>query len=143
MFPLSPYTSTARTPLIAWLVAGLIMFAAVLPATSGAMPGRGIDPQAQSQPQQDLRAPDQVAPTAAQDLRAPDQVYSNHGPLPQSGPLPSSHVVQTPASTVQPASTDDGIDTWVIVAIGAGACALLAGGIVAARKTKVGTVRPA
>jgi hypothetical protein len=141
MFPLSPYTSTARTPLIAWLLAGLIMFAAVLPATSGAMPGRGTPQQAQ--PQQDLRAPDRVAPTPAQDLRAPDQVYSNHGPLPQGGALPSAHVTQNPASSVQPASTDDGIETWVIVAIGAGVCALLAGGIVAARKTKVRAVRPA
>jgi hypothetical protein len=121
--------STSRSALIPWLVAGLMVLA-LAPATAGAMPGR----ESQAQPvTQDLRSPDQVtsgAAVAPLDLRAPDQVYST-----PSGHLPMSHA--TPSVSAEPASSGNGIDTWIILAFGGALLAACAAGIGAARRTRV------
>jgi hypothetical protein len=156
MFPhSSQFLSTSRSPLIPWLVAGLLVLA-LAPAAANAMPGRDSAPQ---QVQQDKRAPDQVNPAPASiggpqfDLRAPDQiapaqrvdttksVYGSNGPLPTTGPLPMSHVTQSPA--VEPPSSGDDTDVWLIVGIGAAVLAACLAGIGAARRTRVRTVRHA
>jgi hypothetical protein len=123
------------------IVAG-IAAAAIAPTAALASPATdagGTAPQTQ-----DLRAPDQVgggvvaAPGTGvvQDLRAPDQV----APGSQSAPIvagpPTWPVNPQPIKTAAPtnATSDNGIDDGVLVALGGGALLLVAGVGVAGRK---------
>ena len=113
------------------IVAG-IAAAAITPTAALASPATdagGTAPQTQ-----DLRAPDQMSSpvTAApgtgvvvQDLRAPDQV----APGTQPGP-----VVAGPPTWPTNATSDNGIDDGVLIALGGGALLLVAGIGVAGRK---------
>ena len=90
---------------------------------------------------QDLRAPDQVAGGApgtgvVQDLRAPDQVAPGSKAVePQAGP-PQWPVNPQPIVNAAPSSATsaDGIDDGVLIAIGGGALLLVGGLGVAGRK---------
>jgi hypothetical protein len=125
------------------IVAGLAT-AAIVP--TAAVARVADDPAAapqQQQEQQDLRAPDQVAPiteapgtgVAVQDLRAPDQVDGS--PVGQVVPGPPTWPVNPqPITTAAPANatSDDGIDDTVLIALSGGALLLVAGIGIAGRK---------
>ena len=90
---------------------------------------------------QDLRAPDQVAGGApgtgvVQDLRAPDQVAPGTKAAPVVAGPPTWPVNPQPIKTAAPtnATSDDGIDDGVLIALGGGALLLVAGIGVAGRK---------
>jgi hypothetical protein len=101
--------------------------------------GGGVAPQTQ-----DLRAPDQVggggvaAPGTGvvQDLRAPDQVAPGTQSAPVVAGPPTWPANPQPIKTAAPtnATSDDGIDDGVLIAIGGGALLLVAGVGVAGRK---------
>jgi hypothetical protein len=158
MFPHSfQFSSSTRSPLIPWLLVGLMVLA-LAPATASAMPGRGQEPQPVTQ---DLRSPDQVSPAAKQFIGGPRMslntpaavdvskyvdtttkvygtpgpAYGTHGPLPTTGALPTTQV-QSPSS-------GDDVDVWLIVGIGAALLAACAAGIGVAGRTKIRTVRHA
>ena len=105
------------------IVAG-IAAAAIAPTAALASPATdagGTAPQTQ-----DLRAPDQVAD------RAPDQV----APAPVVAGPPTWPVNPQPIKTAAPtnATSDNGIDDGVLIALGGGALLLVAGIGVAGRK---------
>jgi hypothetical protein len=123
------------------IVAGLAA-AAVVPTAAVA---RVATDQVATPQKQDLRAPDQMSGpiTAApgtgvvvQDLRAPDQV----APGTQSAPIvagpPTWPVNPQPIKTAAPtnATSDNGVDDGVLIALGGGALLLVAGIGVAGRK---------
>jgi hypothetical protein len=123
------------------IVAGLAA-AAIVPTAAVA---RVATDQVATPQKQDLRAPDQMSGpiTAApgtgvvvQDLRAPDQV----APGTQSAPIvagpPTWPVNPQPIKTAAPtnATSDNGIDDGVLIALGGGALLLVAGIGVAGRK---------
>ena len=90
---------------------------------------------------QDLRAPDQVAGGApgtgvVQDLRAPDQVAPGTKAAPVVAGPPTWPVNPQPIKTAAPtnATSDNGIDDGVLIALGGGALLLVAGVGVAGRK---------
>ena len=102
--------------------------------------GGGVAPQTQ-----DLRAPDQMSGpiTAApgtgvvvQDLRAPDQVAPGTQSAPVVAGPPTWPANPQPIKTAAPtnATSDDGIDDGVLIALGGGALLLVAGVGVAGRK---------
>jgi hypothetical protein len=115
------------------IVAGLAA-AAIVPTSAVAR----VAGEAATAPQaQDLRAPDQVgggivaAPGTGvvQDLRTPDQVDAT-----QVGKVVAP-VNPQPVKTAAPnATSDDGIDDGVLIALGGGALLLVAGIGVAGRK---------
>jgi hypothetical protein len=120
------------------IVAG-IAAAAIAPTAALASPATdagGTAPQ-----KQDQRAPDQVAGGAPgtgvmQDMRAPDQVAPGTQPGPVVAGAPTWPVNPQPIKTAAPtnATSDDGIDDGVLIAIGGGALLLVAGAGVAGRK---------
>jgi hypothetical protein len=89
---------------------------------------------------QDLRAPDQVAGApgtgVVQDLRAPDQVAPGTKAAPVVPGPPTWPVNPQPIKTAAPtnATSDNGIDDGVLIALGGGALLLVAGIGVAGRK---------
>ena len=124
------------------IVAG-IAAAAIAPTAALASPATdagGTAPQTQ-----DLRAPDQMSSpvTAApgtgvvvQDLRAPDQVAPGAKAAPVVAGPPTWPVNPQPIKTAAPtnATSDNGIDDGVLIAIGGGVLLLVAGVGVAGRK---------
>jgi hypothetical protein len=122
------------------IVAG-IAAAAVVPTAAVARVATDPVPTPQKQ---DLRAPDRVtgaivaAPGTGvvQDLRAPDQVAPGTQPGPVVAGAPTWPVNPQPIKTAAPtnATSDDGIDDGVLIAIGGGALLLVAGAGVAGRK---------
>ena len=122
------------------IVAG-IAAAAIAPTAALASPANdagGTAPQTQ-----DLRAPDQVGGIVAapgtgvvQDLRAPDQTAPGTQPAPVVAGPPTWPVNPQPIKTAAPtnATSDDGIDDGVLIALGGGALLLVAGIGVAGRK---------
>lgn len=120
------------------IVAG-IAAAAITPTAALASPA--IDAGGTAPQKQDLRAPDQVGGGApgtgvVQDLRAPDQVAPSTQPgQVEQGP-PTWPVNPQPIKTAAPtnATSDDGIDDGVLIAIGGGVLLLVAGVGVAGRK---------
>jgi hypothetical protein len=122
------------------IVAGLAT-AAVVP--TAAVARVATEPAAPPQTQ-DLRAPDQVtggivaAPGTGvvQDLRAPDQVAPGTQPAPVVAGPPTWPVNPQPIKTAAPtnATSDNGIDDGVLIALGGGALLLVAGVGVAGRK---------
>ena len=124
------------------IVAG-IAAAAMTPTAAIASPATdagGTPPQ-----KQDLRAPDQMSSpvTAApgtgvvvQDLRAPDQVAPGTQPGPVVAGPPTWPINPQPIKTAAPtnATSDNGIDDGVLIALGGGALLLVAGIGVAGRK---------
>jgi len=119
------------------IVAGLAT-AAVIP--TAAVAHVATDQVAPPQTQ-DLRAPDQVAGGApgtgvVQDLRAPDQVAPGTQSAPVVAGPPTWPVNPQPIKTAAPthATSDDGIDDGVLIALGGGALLLVAGIGVAGRK---------
>jgi hypothetical protein len=122
------------------IVAG-IAAAAIAPTAAFASPA--TDAGGTGQQTQDLRAPDQVGGGVAapgtgvvQDLRAPDQVAPGTQSAPVVAGPPTWPVNPQPIKTVAPtnATSDNGIDDGVLIAIGAGALLLVAGAGVAGRK---------
>ena len=124
------------------LIAAGLATAAIAPAAALASPASdagGTAPQTQ-----DLRAPDQVtggivaAPGTGvvQDLRAPDQVAPGTQAAPVVAGPPTWPVNPQPIKTAAPtnATSDDGIDDGVLIALGGGALLLVAGIGVAGRK---------
>jgi hypothetical protein len=126
------------------IVAG-IAAAAITPTAALASPATDVGGTAPET--QDFRAPDQVAGGApgtgvVQDLRAPDQTAPGPEAVkPEVGP-PTWPVNPQPIVNAAPsaASTDDGIDDGVWIAIGGGAL-LLVGGIGLAGRKRVRVVR--
>ncbi len=122
------------------IVAGLAT-AAVVPTAAVA---RVATDQVATPQTQDLRAPDQVsggvvaAPGTGvvQDLRAPDQVAPGAQSAPVVAGPPSWPVNPQPIKAPAPANatSDNGIDDGVLIAIGGGALLLVAGAGVAGRK---------
>jgi hypothetical protein len=122
------------------IVAG-IAAAAIVP--NAAVARVATDPVSTPQ-KQDLRAPDQVtggivaAPGTGvvQDLRAPDQVAPGTQPSPIVAGPPTWPVNPQPIKTAAPtnATSDNGIDDGVLIALGGGALLLVAGVGVAGRK---------
>lgn len=122
------------------IVAG-IAAAAIAPTAAFASPATdagGTAPQTQ-----DLRAPDQVGDSVAapgtgvvQDLRAPDQTAPGTQAAPVVAGPPTWPVNPQPIKTAAPtnATSDDGIDDGVLIALGGGALLLVAGIGVAGRK---------
>ena len=123
------------------IVAG-IAAAAIAPTAALASPATdagGTAPQTQ-----DMRAPDNqvgggvAAPGTGvvQDMRAPDQVAPGTQPGPVVAGPPTWPVNPQPIKTAAPtnATSDDGIDDGVLIAIGGGALLLVAGAGVAGRK---------
>ena len=123
------------------IVAG-IAAAAIAPTAALASPATdagGTAPQ-----KQDLRAPDQMsgrivaAPGTGvvQDMRAPDQVAPGTQPGPVVAGPPTWPVNPQPIKTAAPtnATSDNGIDDGVLIALGGGALLLVAGIGVAGRK---------
>jgi len=119
------------------IVAG-IAAAAIAPTAALASPATdagGTAPQTQ-----DLRSPDQVAGApgtgVVQDLRAPDQVAPGTESAPVVAGPPTWPVNPQPIKTAAPtnATSDDGIDDGVLIALGGGALLLVAGIGVAGRK---------
>jgi hypothetical protein len=110
---------------------------------SGAIARVATDQVATPQ-KQDLRAPDQMSGhiTAApgtgvvQDLRAPDQVAPGTQSAPVVAGPPTWPVNPQPIKSAAPtnATSDDGIDDGVLIALGGGALLLVAGIGVAGRK---------
>jgi hypothetical protein len=122
------------------IVAGLAA-AAVVPTAAVA---RVATDQVATPQKQDLRAPDQMSGhiTAApgtgvvQDLRAPDQVAPGVQSAPVVAGPPTWPVNPQPIKSAAPtnATSDDGIDDGVLIALGGGALLLVAGIGVAGRK---------
>jgi hypothetical protein len=121
------------------IVAGLAT-AAVLPTAAVA---RVATDQVATPQKQDLRAPDQVgggvvaAPGTGvvQDLRAPDQVAPGTQSAPVVAGPPTWPVNPQPIKTAPTnATSDNGIDDGVLIALGGGALLLVAGVGVAGRK---------
>jgi hypothetical protein len=123
------------------IVAGLAT-AVVVPSAAVA---RVATDQVATPQTQDLRAPDQISGpiTAApgtgvvvQDLRSPDQVAPGTTPAPVVAGPPTWPVNPQPIKTAEPtnATSDDGIDDGVLIAIGGGVLLLVAGVGVAGRK---------
>jgi hypothetical protein len=120
------------------IVAG-IAAAAIAPTAALASPTNDVG--GNTSDKQDMRAPDQVAGGApgtgvVQDLRAPDQVAPGSKAVePQAGP-PQWPVNPQPIVNAAPsaATSDDGIDDGVLIAIGGGALLLVGGLGVAGRK---------
>jgi hypothetical protein len=123
------------------IAAGLVA-AAVVPTSAVAR--EAVDP-AQAPQTQDLRAPDQIkgpitaAPgtgVVVQDLRSPDQVAPGTTPAPVVAGPPTWPVNPQPIKTAAPtnATSDNGIDDGVLIALGGGALLLVAGIGVAGRK---------
>jgi hypothetical protein len=122
------------------IVAGLAA-AAVVPTAAVA---RVATDQVATPQKQDLRAPDQMSGpiTAApgtgvvQDLRAPDQVAPGTQSAPVVAGPPTWPVNPQPIKTAAPtnATSDNGIDDGVLIALGGGALLLVAGAGVAGRK---------
>jgi hypothetical protein len=122
------------------IVAGLAA-AAVVPTAAVA---RVATDQVATPQKQDLRAPDQMSGpiTAApgtgvvQDLRAPDQVAPGAQSAPVVAGPPTWPANPQPIKTAAPtnATSDDGIDDGVLIALGGGALLLVAGIGVAGRK---------
>jgi len=122
------------------IVAG-IAAAAIAPTAALASPATDAGGTAQ---EQDQRAPDQVAggivaapgTGVVQDMRAPDQVAPGTQPGPVVAGAPTWPVNPQPIKTAAPtnATSDDGIDDGVLIAIGGGALLLVAGAGVAGRK---------
>lgn len=121
------------------IVAGLAT-AAVVPTAAVA---RVATDQVATPQTQDLRAPDQVgggvvAPGTGvvQDLRAPDQVAPGAQSAPVVAGPPTWPVNPQPIKTAAPtnATSDNGIDDGVLIALGGGALLLVAGVGVAGRK---------
>jgi len=122
------------------IVAG-IAAAAIAPTAALASPATdagGTAPQTQ-----DMRAPDQVGGGVAapgtgvvQDMRAPDQVAPGTKSAPVVAGPPTWPVNPQPIKTAAPtnATSDDGIDDGVLIALGGGALLLVAGIGVAGRK---------
>jgi len=122
------------------IVAG-IAAAAIAPTAALASPATdagGTAPQTQ-----DMRAPDQVGGGVAapgtgvvQDMRAPDQVAPGTESAPVVAGPPTWPVNPQPIKTAAPtnATSDDGIDDGVLIALGGGALLLVAGIGVAGRK---------
>ncbi len=122
------------------IVAGMAA-AAIAPTAALASPATdagGTAPQTQ-----DLRAPDQVGGSVAapgtgvvQDLRAPDQTAPGTQAAPVVAGPPTWPVNPQPIKTAGPtnATSDDGIDDGVLIALGGGALLLVAGIGVAGRK---------
>jgi hypothetical protein len=118
------------------LVVASVVGAAIAPVSAVASPA--IDHGVATQ---DQRAPDQVAGGAPgtgvmQDLRAPDQVAPGSKAVnPQPGapqwPVNPQPIVNAAPST---ATSDDGIDDGVLIALGGGALLLVVGVGVAGRK---------
>ena len=124
------------------IVAGLAA-AAIAPTAAFASPA--TDAGGTGQQTQDLRAPDQMSTpvTAApgtgvvvQDMRAPDQVAPGTKSAPVVAGPPTWPVNPQPIKTAAPtnATSDDGIDDGVLIALGGGALLLVAGIGVAGRK---------
>jgi len=118
--------------------AAVVPTAAVAPTAALASPATDAGGTAQ---EQDQRAPDQVAGGAPgtgvmQDMRAPDQVAPGTQPGPVVAGAPTWPVNPQPIKTAAPtnATSDDGIDDGVLIAIGGGALLLVAGAGVAGRK---------
>jgi hypothetical protein len=120
------------------IVAG-IAAAAIAPTAALASPANDVG--GTTSYKQDKRAPDQVAGGAPgtgvmQDRRAPDQVAPGSKAVePQAGP-PQWPVNPQPIVNAAPsaATSDDGIDDGVLIAIGGGALLLVGGLGVAGRK---------
>jgi hypothetical protein len=122
------------------IVAGLAT-AVVVPSAAVA---RVATDQVATPQTQDLRAPDQMsAPITAapgtgvvQDLRAPDQVAPGTQSAPVVAGPPTWPVNPQPIKTAAPtnATSDNGIDDGVLIALGGGALLLVAGAGVAGRK---------
>jgi hypothetical protein len=117
------------------IVAGLAT-AAVIP--TAAVAHVATDQVAPPQTQ-DLRAPDQVAGGApgtgvVQDLRAPDQVAPGTQSAPVVAGPPTWPVNPQPIKAPANATSDNGIDDGVLIALGGGAVLLVAGIGVAGRK---------
>jgi hypothetical protein len=120
------------------IVAG-IAAAAIAPTAALASPANDVG--GTTSDKQDMRAPDQVAGGAPgtgvmQDRRAPDQVAPGSKAVePQAGP-PQWPVNPQPIVNAAPSSatSDDGIDDGVLIAIGGGALLLVGGLGVAGRK---------
>ena len=123
------------------LIAAGLAAAAIVPTAAVA---RVADDPVATQQTQDLRAPDQIQGpiTAApgtgvvQDLRAPDQVAPGTQSAPVVAGPPTWPVNPQPIKTAAPtnATSDDGIDDGVLIALGGGALLLVAGVGVAGRK---------
>src|SRR3954451_2370375 len=81
-------------------------------------------------------ATDQVATPQTQDLRAPDQVAPGTQSAPVVAGPPTWPVNPQPIKTAAPtnATSDNGIDDGVLIALGGGALLLVAGVGVAGRK---------
>jgi hypothetical protein len=119
------------------IVAGLAT-AAVVPTAAVA---RVATDQVATPQKQDLRAPDQVGGGApgtgvVQDLRAPDQVAPGTQSAPVVAGPPTWPANPQPIKTAAPtnATSDDGIDDGVLIALGGGALLLVVGVGVAGRK---------
>jgi hypothetical protein len=123
------------------IVAGLAT-AVVVPSAAVA---RVATDQVATPQTQDLRAPDQMrgpitaAPgtgVVVQDLRAPDQVAPGTQAAPVVAGPPTWPVNPQPIKTAAPtnATSDNGIDDGVLIALGGGALLLVAGIGVAGRK---------
>jgi hypothetical protein len=123
------------------IVAGLAT-AVVVPSAAVA---RVATDQVATPQTQDLRAPDQMrgpitaAPgtgVVVQDLRAPDQVAPGTQAAPVVAGPPTWPVNPQPIKTAAPtnATSDNGIDDGVLIALGGGALLLVAGVGVAGRK---------
>ena len=123
------------------IVAGLAT-AVVVPSAAVA---RVATDQVATPQTQDLRAPDQMrgpitaAPgtgVVVQDLRAPDQVAPGTQSAPVVAGPPTWPVNPQPIKTAAPtnATSDNGIDDGVLIALGGGALLLVAGAGVAGRK---------
>jgi hypothetical protein len=120
------------------IVAG-IAAAAIAPTAALASPATDVGGTAPQQ--QDLRAPDQVGGIVAapgtgvvQDLRAPDQVAPGTQPGPVVAGPPTWPVNPQPIKAPTNATSDNGIDDGVLIALGGGALLLVAGIGVAGRK---------
>jgi hypothetical protein len=117
-----------------WAVAGLAA-AALAPASAAAIPiGGPVAPGASAThnvgPQQDWRAPDQVAPATAE----------RHAPGPPTWPTNPQTLTPPKATTTTASPSDDGIDAGVLIAIG-GAAAIGVAGLGVARRKRVTAVR--
>ncbi len=113
-----------------WAAAGLAV-AALAPASAAAIPVGGPVAPGASQtvtPQQDWRAPDQVAGSTA----------GRQAPGPPTWPTNPQTLTPPRATTASP--SDDGIDAGVLIAIG-GAAAIGVAGLGVARRKRVTAVR--
>ena len=124
------------------LIAAGLAAAAIAPTAAFASPA--TDAGGTGQQTQDFRAPDQVGGSVVaapgtgvvQDLRAPDQVAPGTQSAPVVAGPPTWPVNPQPIKTAAPtnATSDNGIDDGVLIALGGGALLLVAGIGVAGRK---------